>query len=153
MAKTPTLLLVDDDYGVLQMVASVLRTFGFNVIAEADSLRALEMVTGGTAEITVLVCDFDMPGVNGVQLARAAKKHRPTVPVLILSGRFPPDLQPAPWDAWFVKGMHTTELVAQLQALTQSCTSEQEGQGTENDTAKGTTLSAYRLAMTPAGSW
>ncbi len=113
----PTLLLVDDDEIVLETLRKLLQLVGFRVVSHSSGHAALAELEQ-RKDIAVLVSDFEMPGINGEQLARAAKQQRPTMPVYICSGHQPPDMQPTPWDEWFLKGGNITRLVRRLQVLT-----------------------------------
>ena len=108
----PGVLVVDDDSLALAALADYLASHGFNVVAETDSPRALETLRQ-RKDIHVLVCDFEMPILNGEQLARAAKEHRRAIVVLMVSGAPPPDVHPPPWDKWFRKGPTTAAAVIQ----------------------------------------
>ncbi len=113
----PTLLVVDDDELMLETLKRLLGHFGFNVIAYSDSVMALSELQKRN-DIAMMVCDYEMPEVNGEDLARAAKKRFPNMPVFVLSGAHPPmiaDVQP--WDAWFLKGAPITELIRKLNAV------------------------------------
>jgi CheY-like chemotaxis protein len=114
--KKPTLLVVDDDTLVLDTLVKLLAHFGFNVISHSDSLMALATLDQRN-DIAIMICDYEMPGINGEELARAAKKKFPTMPVFVVSGQYPPDLQPSPWDGWFLKGAPVTELIRKLNTV------------------------------------
>jgi CheY-like chemotaxis protein len=114
--KTPTLLVVDDDSSVLETLAKLLAHFGFNVISQSDSVMALATLEQRN-DIAIMICDYEMPEINGEELARAAKKKSPTMPVFVLSGQYPPNVQATPWDAWFLKGAPITELVRRLNTV------------------------------------
>ncbi len=112
----PTLLLVDDDEVVLGTLRALLQHCGFRVLSHTSGSAALADLEQRD-DIAVLVCDFEMPGINGEQLARAAKQQHPAMPVYICSGNHPPERQSTPWDGWFLKGGHIIQLVHQLQKL------------------------------------
>ena len=111
--KQPNVLLVDDDVAVLKTISRLLTHLGFSVIAYSDSSRALTALQE-RKDIAMLLCDYEMPEFDGVQLARAAKELNARMPVFILSGCYPPRISQAPWDAWFLKGQPVTELVHKL---------------------------------------
>lgn len=113
----PTLMVVDDDAAVLETLARLLEHFGFNVVAQNDAVTAFAMIQE-RRDIAGLVCDFEMPGVSGEQLARAAKGKNPRLPVFICSGTYPPDLDSPPWDGWFLKGSNVVELIHELKIVT-----------------------------------
>ncbi len=112
----PTILVVDDDTRVLETLATLLTHCGFNVISQSDSVMALDTLEK-RSDIAIMVCDYEMPELNGEELARASKKRFPTMPVFILSGQRPPDLQVCPWDAWFLKGAPITGLIRKLNTV------------------------------------
>ena len=80
-----TALLVDDEELVRASTADMLSDIGYNVVEAASAEKALELISEGL-EPDVLITDHLMPGMNGTDLARAAKAKRPSMPVLIVSG-------------------------------------------------------------------
>ena len=80
-----TALLVDDEELVRMSTADMLHDLGYEVIEAASGEDALRLVENGTA-FDLLVTDHLMPGMNGTDLALAARALRPGVPVLLVSG-------------------------------------------------------------------
>ncbi|KAA0596614.1 signal transduction histidine kinase/CheY-like chemotaxis protein [Azospirillum lipoferum] len=81
-----SILLVDDDPTVRDMVAGLLRGWGHRVIAAANANEAL-VVLDGTEKLDLLLSDVVMPpGMDGTELARHAARIRPGLPVLLASG-------------------------------------------------------------------
>lgn len=115
----PLVLVVDDDPLVLDVFSSLLRQIGFGVMSSGNAVEAFGVLQA-CRDIEVLISDFDMPQMNGEQLAMAAKKLRPSLPVFILSGMLPPYSCSTPWDGWFIKGASINALVKQLEAVTPS---------------------------------
>ena len=79
------LLLVDDDPLVRELVGEQLRCAGFSVTACGEGRAAIECLDAGL-EVDLLLTDFAMPEMNGVALAREARKRRPHLPVVVLTG-------------------------------------------------------------------
>jgi PAS domain S-box-containing protein len=79
------LLLVDDDPLVRELIGEQLRGAGFNVTVCDEGHAAIERLDSGLA-VDLLVTDFAMPHMNGVALAREARKRRPRLPVVVLTG-------------------------------------------------------------------
>ncbi|MGP9820795.1 PAS domain S-box protein [Salinarimonas sp. NSM] len=80
-----TVLVVDDEDLVRASVADMLVDLGFDVGEATSGEEALRLIDeGGRYEL--LVTDHLMPGMSGVDLARAAGRSRPALPVLIVSG-------------------------------------------------------------------
>ena len=79
------LLLVDDDPLVRELVGEQLRCAGFSVTVCGEGRTAIERLDSGLA-VDLLLTDFSMPEMNGVTLAREARKRRPRLPVVVLTG-------------------------------------------------------------------
>jgi PAS domain S-box-containing protein len=80
------ILVVEDDPEVLDVAVEMLRGLGYEVLTAPDGPSALAVLRRD-AEIDVLFTDIVMPrGMNGVELAREARRLRPKVRVLLASG-------------------------------------------------------------------
>jgi signal transduction histidine kinase/ActR/RegA family two-component response regulator len=81
-----TVLLVEDEVALRQTTAEGLREAGFNVLQASDASEALKALAEAAA-VDVLVADVGLPnGLNGRQLADAARTLMPGLPVLLISG-------------------------------------------------------------------
>jgi len=81
-----TVLVVDDEPTVRMLVTDLLRELGYVIIEAADGAGGLE-VLHSDARIDLLVTDVGLPGgMNGRQLADAARVHRPALKVLFITG-------------------------------------------------------------------
>ncbi len=81
-----TALIVEDDADVLAVAVDLFRTLGYEVLTAADGPSALQLLESDT-HIDVLFSDVVMPsGLNGIQLARRARKLRPELKILLASG-------------------------------------------------------------------
>ncbi len=90
MADSPAdtakrLLLVDDDAELLRSVsASLSRALDCAIDGFTDGSKAVERANDVSYACALL--DMDMPGLNGLQLARALRVAQPTLPILFLTG-------------------------------------------------------------------
>src|SRR5262245_9256727 len=85
-ARTPRVLLVEDEFLVSDMISSVLVERGFEVHAVASATDALRHLMGG-APCDVLFTDINLAGgMDGAALARRARELRPDLPVVYASG-------------------------------------------------------------------
>ena len=78
------ILLVDDDPGVLDVVAFMLRREGFDVDEERDGTAALERARSNGYDIVIL--DVMLPGMSGTDVCRALRSES-DVPILMLTAR------------------------------------------------------------------
>ena len=80
-----TLLFVDDDFLISLSTAALLEDLGHDVIKASSGPAALDVLNSGKS-IDLLITDYAMPGMTGVQLAEAARKLRPDLPILLATG-------------------------------------------------------------------
>jgi len=81
-----TLLLVDDEKDLREVTARFLGGAGYRVLSAADAAEALRLLDRHDHPIAAMITDVVMPGMNGRQLARVAKQHRPDLRVVFVSG-------------------------------------------------------------------
>jgi len=88
MAAAPrpaTILLVDDEDVVRIATADMLEDIGYEVVQADSGAAALALLRGGQ-RVDLLVTDYLMPGMNGVELIRHARNIVPSILALIISG-------------------------------------------------------------------
>ncbi len=79
-------LAVDDEEGPRKLVASVLRDLGIGQIdTAADGQEALERLTAGNAEYDLIICDWMMPRLSGLDLLKRVRKVRADLPFLMVT--------------------------------------------------------------------
>jgi CheY-like chemotaxis protein len=78
-------LVADDDPMVREVLAWQLIAHGYRVTQSSDGLAALAELEAGNIP-DLLVTDFAMPGMNGLLLIEEARRHRPELPALLLTG-------------------------------------------------------------------
>jgi len=83
---TETLLLVEDEEMVRQLVARVLRELGYEVFETSSGDEALALLDSLDRTIDLLVTDVVMPGMSGRELAEILTEKRPATRVLFMSG-------------------------------------------------------------------
>lgn len=85
-SRSEIVLLVEDDAAVRELSAGMLRELNYAVIKAEDAARALQLIEI-VPDIGVLFTDLDLPGgMNGRQLAEAARRLRPELRVLFTTG-------------------------------------------------------------------
>jgi two-component system, OmpR family, alkaline phosphatase synthesis response regulator PhoP len=80
-----TILAVDDEAHILHVVSLKLTNAGFNVLTAKDAEEALEVAAAST--IDLLITDFQMPGMSGLDLARTLHRQvgRKRLPAIMLT--------------------------------------------------------------------
>lgn len=81
-----TILVVDDEPELRDIVTEVLSDPGWTAIGAADGYEALRVLAERWVDL--LITDVKMPGMNGFQLARQAKLMRPSLLVIYVSGYY-----------------------------------------------------------------
>ncbi len=81
-----TLLVVDDDPGLVAMAEETLRGLGYAPVGTSDPRRALQMLREAPQRFAALITDEAMPELGGTALASAVHAFAPTLPVLLVSG-------------------------------------------------------------------
>ena len=85
VASNCTALVVDDDELVRLGTVIMMRDIGFTLNTAPDGASALVLVDGGKLP-DVLITDYDMPGMTGIELAKTLTEQHPEVDVLIVTG-------------------------------------------------------------------
>lgn len=81
-----TILVVDDEPALLEIVDETLQTLGYRVLTATNAKAALQLLASET-KIDLMFSDVVMPGeMNGFELAEQATKHYPQLKVLLTSG-------------------------------------------------------------------
>ena len=83
-ARMFTVLFVEDDRAVRDVVTQALYAKGFAVLVAADAYDAIRILS--ERHVDVLFTDIIMPGMDGVQLVKQAKLMRPGIKVLFATG-------------------------------------------------------------------
>jgi CheY-like chemotaxis protein len=87
------ILFVDDERSLVRIAERTLTDLGYRPTIETESARALDTFRQAPEAFDLLVTDFSMPVLSGVQLARAVHGIRPDLPILLVTG-FIEDIPP-----------------------------------------------------------
>jgi two-component system cell cycle sensor histidine kinase/response regulator CckA len=80
-----TILVVDDDPTILKYVSGLLAA-DYHVLTASSGVAALQQSTEYKGEIHLLLSDFQMPVMTGIELATQMSLERPQIKVLMMSG-------------------------------------------------------------------
>ncbi|MDW7772441.1 MAG: response regulator [Desulfobulbaceae bacterium] len=80
------ILFVDDEEDILRMSTRMLEYLGYTVYSAISAEKAFAMLTREDVEVDLIITDYSMPGITGVQLARKLLEAGINTPVILCSG-------------------------------------------------------------------
>jgi DNA-binding response OmpR family regulator len=81
-----SVLVVEDDPTVAEVVSSYLQRVGHRTRTISDGLEAARLLTGpGAAEIDLVILDLMLPGLDGIEICRRLRRSQPNLPVIMLT--------------------------------------------------------------------
>jgi PAS domain S-box-containing protein len=83
---TETILFVDDELMLVEMVDHMLTSLGYTVKGMSNGMDALEYFKAHSAEIDVLITDQTMPQMSGSELSKAVLRIREDLPIILCTG-------------------------------------------------------------------
>ena|SRR5271157_4519934 len=117
-----TVLIVDDSLTVREQLSLALRSAGYQVIEACDGLEGVDTVRAHP-EISVVLCDLNMPAMNGLEFLDTVKGSAagPPVPVVMLTTEGSSDriarAKLAGAKGWIVKPFQTDLLVGAVRRI------------------------------------
>ncbi len=108
-----SVLVVEDERAVRQLVDRALSQAGYRVTVASDADQAIELLKGSES-FRALVSDLVLPGMSGTELAAIATESRPGLAVVLMSGHAASHAGPVTDAAFLTKPFATTELVRRV---------------------------------------
>jgi DNA-binding response OmpR family regulator len=112
------IVLIEDEPGIVDFVERGLRAVGFEVGSALDGEDGLDLALGDGVELVVL--DLMLPGRSGLEVLGVLRRHRPGLPVIVLTARGELDDRVVGLDAgavdYVVKPFSVAELAARIRA-------------------------------------
>lgn len=81
----PTILLIDDDQEVRNCLGEILARSGYTVLSHGDGRTALQLLRG-RRRVDLIITDYSMPGMDGIELVRSLKEMNSSTPVVYMTG-------------------------------------------------------------------
>jgi len=118
--ESKSILIVDDDASMRTLIRRMLSRMGIVNSAEAEGgAQALQLLA--TAPVDLVICDWNMPAMSGMELFARARSLKPALVFLMLTGRADAESQAAARQAgvaaFMVKPISAPELKIQITRL------------------------------------
>jgi PAS domain S-box-containing protein len=81
-----TVLVVEDEEGVREVVGRMLERLGFQVITAEDGIEALQRLDHHGGAMAAVLLDLSMPRMGGAEVLQQIRERRPGVPIILMSG-------------------------------------------------------------------
>ena len=116
MLSQGTVFYVDDNPKARRLLASVMRSCGFDVVSAGDPIDAISRAKTGSFDLALL--DYQMPKLSGGELAQKIKCFKPDLPIVLISGfSFLPPAELLFVDAHIGRGATLDELLETMRLL------------------------------------
>ena len=123
------LFLAEDETAIAGFLKEGLEEEGFAVDVASNGRQALEMAMTNLNEYDIMLLDWMMPGVSGIEICRAIRKENKTIPVIFLTAKDTVDDTVFALDAgandYLKKPFAFEELLARIRVLLRNKTGEQ----------------------------
>ncbi len=115
----PTVLVVDDDTMILDLVSCYMDCIGYQAVTTTDGTEALHLAR--THSPVLILSDLTMPGFNGIDVFKTicANPTTASVPFVLMSGDASPNFQDMAITAFLPKPFNMEALESLIQRLTQ----------------------------------
>jgi two-component system chemotaxis response regulator CheY len=115
-------LLVEDDAFAIKIAQTVLRQLKVPYVSTAkDGAEALDVLNSGTQRFDLIVSDWNMPEMSGLQLLKAVRMKWPGMPFIMLTGKASPEFvveaRDNGVDAYVVKPFSPAQLGQKIAAV------------------------------------
>lgn len=110
-----TVLCIDDSPDILRFRKLLLESRGYHVLTSTNGRQGIRIFQNRPVDGVIL--DYDMPFLNGAQVAAELKRRRPDVPILMSSGHGDGQPDRAPVDAFVGKDQPNSVLLERLEQL------------------------------------
>ncbi len=92
LSGSETVLAVDDDPTMLELLEQVLIPLGYKFLSAASGEEALEILSENQEKIDLLLTDVILPGIKGQDLAKQSLNSCPDINILFMSGYLCPSM-------------------------------------------------------------
>jgi two-component system chemotaxis response regulator CheY len=82
-----TVLVVDDDAAIRMLISTMLRRLAIKPVDAENGAQAVQLFRTAPALFDLVICDWNMPGLSGIDLCQQLRAERPELPFLLVTGR------------------------------------------------------------------
>lgn len=122
-------LCIDDDNSILRFEKALLERSGYQVLTAASAQEGLKLAT--TCACDAVLLDYQMPEMNGHEVASAIRLVRPSLPIILLSGSEVPTQALALVDAFVPKLESSQQLLPMIDELCRRSQEAKDKRGQE----------------------
>lgn len=123
------ILLIEDEISIANFIKEGLTEEGFAVDVAENGKTGLQMALDGITEYDLLLLDWMLPGMSGIEICRAIRKQHQTIPIIFLTARDATDDAVFALDTgandYIRKPFSFEEMLARIRVLLRSKTGEQ----------------------------
>lgn len=80
------ILFVDDEDMIVGLISRMPEKLGYEVVAETNSVKALEQYKANPQSFDLIISDLTMPDLTGIQLARSIREISADIPIILCTG-------------------------------------------------------------------
>src|SRR5690348_11107141 len=85
MSTLPSVMVVDDEEELAHLFMALQKGSGFNTVSFTDPLLALNHFRSNPEQYSLILSDFRMPGMNGIEFAKRVRELNPKVRILLIT--------------------------------------------------------------------
>ena len=115
-----TVLAIDDDPAIRQILRPLLREEGFNVLTSSSGPKGLDMTRYAGRDIRIVLLDYNMPQLNGAETLAYLRRLSPDTKIIALTGvdiNLLPESFREGVDKFLQKPFRTTDLIVAMREL------------------------------------
>jgi PAS domain S-box-containing protein len=86
-----TILLIEDEQMLANLLRNVLELNGYTVLTAGDGVEALEILIDRSVSLDLVITDLGLPRLGSWELVRHIRSAKPDLPIIVASGYFDPD--------------------------------------------------------------
>jgi CheY-like chemotaxis protein len=112
-----TILVVDDNSMICELVAHIVGHAGFSVLTANSGFETISLLQSHKKPIDLLVTDVEMPGMSGLELAKRLVESGLEIPVLFMSGDWVPNLDEHAGNGFVAKPFQSGTLLTEVRRV------------------------------------